>query len=516
MKNFNINKEIKMNTNSNYNFICGKYKHYKGQEYYVYGLAKDDDNNKYILYQANYGNKKLWIRPFDMFFDMVSTESGKKDRFKKTSKGQINRVDALNALCNILDREFQYVFHSETKERYVIYSLKSIPNPIIFLSNAIKLNSSSYLTDFQIAYRMNIYIFNFDDKIHYCNINCATNTDKCFEIDNGDDPSNIIERHKTILEKQLNPCSVDLRITDNFFFRSKHTRIDLSSISNIKTAKKLWKRVKIYKKNNESYIKLKPKDSIITHTFEKIKIPSDCAGKIEIKSTYARLSLSVTTADFCNPGWEGFFPLVLRNDGYSTIYLHPKEKMLQIMLIPTISPIVTEYSKKSTYMNDDGTPFNYWNAKTIDYQNKLINDNNLKAFYNNMLSLYQDVETRERIENSFLKFCDRNKHKVTFKNHENKLDLQKIYDAYIKREKRLKIFSSVPSKLFSAFGFILSSIFSVLTWTIKEPIPWIKNNLLFIRLSLLICCILCLVSFLLIVILSPKTFCTKKEAISYH
>ena len=103
---------------------------------------------------------------------------------------------------------------------------------------------------------------------------------------------------------------------------------------------------------------LKPGESVITCTNEIIKIPKDCAGKIVIKSTFARLSVSITASDFCNPGWEGKFPLQIKNEGSNKIVIYPETRMLQIMLMPLSSRVLEEY--KGTYMNDDGTPINFW------------------------------------------------------------------------------------------------------------------------------------------------------------
>lgn len=489
--------------------VCGRYKHYKGKNYYIYGLAIDNNRQEYILYKAEYADGRFWIRPKKMFFSKVDTDSGRIDRFKKTGKN-VDGKSALNELCNELDKGFKYITHSETEENYAVFAIKSKPTPIIYISNEIKPNSSAYLTDFQIALKMNWYMFSFDDNIHFSEAKENVDIERCLKIS---DPTDTDSSSKdvSILKKQLNPCSVDLRITDNFFYKTRHTKIDLTSINSIKTADKLWKKVRINRKNKNDYFKLKPGESIITHTFEKIKIPSDCAGKIEIKSTYARLSLSVTTADFCNPGWEGFFPLILRNDGKNTICLHPKESMLQIMLIPTNAPIVVEYEKKSTYMNDDGTPFKYWNAKTVDYQSRLIDDTSLKRFYNNLLSKYDDIDQKERIENTFLRYCEKRKNKTRFQDHENKLDLRKLYGHYIIRERRLKAFNALPSKIITSLSFIVSTILSILTWVVKDPSDWIKNNLYLIRTILISLGVTCGVLFICILLFSPKVFCTEKK-----
>jgi hypothetical protein len=65
--------------------ILGKYRHYKGKEYEVIGMAKHSETlEEYVIYRACYGNKETWIRPQDMFFEIIFDAEGKKHpRFEK-------------------------------------------------------------------------------------------------------------------------------------------------------------------------------------------------------------------------------------------------------------------------------------------------------------------------------------------------------------------------------------------------------------------------------------------------
>lgn len=52
------------------------YKHFKGNEYLVLYIAYDaespnDDLKKVVVYQALYGDYKIWIRDYDMFNSLV-------------------------------------------------------------------------------------------------------------------------------------------------------------------------------------------------------------------------------------------------------------------------------------------------------------------------------------------------------------------------------------------------------------------------------------------------------------
>ena len=61
----------------------GKYKHYKGKEYKVIGIAKHSETlEDLIVYRALYGNQDLWVRPVKMFFEDVKVENKRVPRFE--------------------------------------------------------------------------------------------------------------------------------------------------------------------------------------------------------------------------------------------------------------------------------------------------------------------------------------------------------------------------------------------------------------------------------------------------
>ena len=62
--------------------INGIYKHYKGDLYIVLAIAYNSEPlEKMVVYRALYGDNKLWVRPYDMFFDEVD-KNGQKYRFE--------------------------------------------------------------------------------------------------------------------------------------------------------------------------------------------------------------------------------------------------------------------------------------------------------------------------------------------------------------------------------------------------------------------------------------------------
>ena len=61
----------------------GKYVHYKGNEYIVIGVAKHSETlEEFVVYQAQYGEHQIWIRPLSMFEEMVEIDGKTVPRFK--------------------------------------------------------------------------------------------------------------------------------------------------------------------------------------------------------------------------------------------------------------------------------------------------------------------------------------------------------------------------------------------------------------------------------------------------
>ena len=58
----------------------GRYRHFKGNEYEVLGVAKhSEDLEPFVVYRALYGERALWVRPASMWNEMI-TRDGKTFR----------------------------------------------------------------------------------------------------------------------------------------------------------------------------------------------------------------------------------------------------------------------------------------------------------------------------------------------------------------------------------------------------------------------------------------------------
>ena len=65
----------------------GRYRHYKGHEYEVLGVARHSETDEeYVVYRALYGDRGLWIRPTTMFEEVVVIEGRHVPRFEPLEK----------------------------------------------------------------------------------------------------------------------------------------------------------------------------------------------------------------------------------------------------------------------------------------------------------------------------------------------------------------------------------------------------------------------------------------------
>jgi cyclomaltodextrinase / maltogenic alpha-amylase / neopullulanase len=65
----------------------GKYRHYKGKEYEVIGIAKHSETlEEMVVYKALYGDGQIWVRPIQMFFEEVEVDGKKTLRFSPIEK----------------------------------------------------------------------------------------------------------------------------------------------------------------------------------------------------------------------------------------------------------------------------------------------------------------------------------------------------------------------------------------------------------------------------------------------
>lgn len=60
----------------------GRYRHYKGNEYTVLGVARHSESlETLVVYRQEYGDRGLWVRPASMFVETVDVAGRTVPRF---------------------------------------------------------------------------------------------------------------------------------------------------------------------------------------------------------------------------------------------------------------------------------------------------------------------------------------------------------------------------------------------------------------------------------------------------
>jgi len=61
----------------------GRYRHYKGQDYLVLGVARHSENasEELVVYRLLYGDHGLWVRPRAMFLETIEIDGRIQPRF---------------------------------------------------------------------------------------------------------------------------------------------------------------------------------------------------------------------------------------------------------------------------------------------------------------------------------------------------------------------------------------------------------------------------------------------------
>jgi hypothetical protein len=65
----------------------GLYRHYKGNDYRVIGLARHSETEEvFVVYQALYGERGLWVRPAAMFVETIEANGARGPRFARVGE----------------------------------------------------------------------------------------------------------------------------------------------------------------------------------------------------------------------------------------------------------------------------------------------------------------------------------------------------------------------------------------------------------------------------------------------
>lgn len=145
------------------------------------------------------------------------------------------------------------------------------------------------------------------------------------------------------LEKQLGSVSVDFRLGNTFmvFEHSRNSHIDPRNPQSIGEAMRT-----ILVDDDDSFI-MQPGDFALASTKELLELPDDLLGRLEGRSSIARLGITVhSTAAVFEPGWIGTATMELSNLGRMPVALYPGMRICAFSFETVSSPVMTRYRDK--------------------------------------------------------------------------------------------------------------------------------------------------------------------------
>ncbi len=150
------------------------------------------------------------------------------------------------------------------------------------------------------------------------------------------------------LPELVQPASIDVRLGTTFqvVTGASLRPIDLGFPESFED---LYERVTV---GIGEPISISPKGFVLGCTMERVKIPGDIVGRIEGRSSLARLGLIMESAGYLDPGFEGNVTLEIYNQMPVPVILRPGLSIAQISF-DTMSRVPERlYSGK--YQNDEG------------------------------------------------------------------------------------------------------------------------------------------------------------------
>jgi dCTP deaminase len=170
------------------------------------------------------------------------------------------------------------------------------------------------------------------------------------------------------LSSQLGSISVDFRLGTTFmvFEHSRFSYIDPRHPQSIGDAMRT-----IEVAPDEPFI-MQPGDFALASTMESLELPDDLLGRLEGRSSIARLGITVhSTAAVFEPGWIGTATMELSNLGRMAVALYPGMRICAFSFETVSSPVMVPYrSKVNNKYSGQVTP----RASQLSEENRLAQE----------------------------------------------------------------------------------------------------------------------------------------------
>lgn len=144
-----------------------------------------------------------------------------------------------------------------------------------------------------------------------------------------------------IIEEQIQPASVDLRLGNHFL------KVDENTVESMS----LDKEIKYLQFTSDEVI-IPPHSFLLATTLEYIKLPNNLTAFVEGRSSIGRIGLFIQNAGWVDPGFEGEITLELYNANRLPIKLTAGRRLCQLVFAEmdkeAISPYNGKYQKQKS------------------------------------------------------------------------------------------------------------------------------------------------------------------------
>ncbi|MSR82801.1 MAG: dCTP deaminase [Candidatus Latescibacteria bacterium] len=123
-----------------------------------------------------------------------------------------------------------------------------------------------------------------------------------------------------ITPEQIQPASIDLRLSDHFLKVNENT-LDVIRLDSVLK----------YEELNQSEIIIPPHSFLLATTREYIRLPNNLTAFVEGRSSIGRIGLFIQNAGWVDPGFEGTITLELYNANRLPIRLQEGRRICQLV-----------------------------------------------------------------------------------------------------------------------------------------------------------------------------------------
>ena len=133
--------------------------------------------------------------------------------------------------------------------------------------------------------------------------------------------------------KQIQPCSVDLRLADQYYDPD---------------------RDRVFDGENAAWIG--PGDFLLGATIERVRLPRDLCALVKGRSSIGRTGLQIHNAGWVDAGFEGELTLELINFSEETVKVTKGQRICQIAFLPLDRQPLRDYGQRedSKYQGQEG------------------------------------------------------------------------------------------------------------------------------------------------------------------